>query len=1018
MKRMNRWLGIMISVILAAGSLQAPVFAAETGNTAVETEMEGANAENTEIAEDEESDEDFIDEDFKDENLTQQAEPADDEDQEETETSSSGETETVIDEDDQIEDIDQESSDEAPILDTDEVIEDSEDHNKTDTNIDAAEYVEETLPLEEITEEAVPEDTSTEEVYEGTEMPEDAEYWCGHYYYVFDESLTPLAAAAKCHSMGGYLATATTYNEYNQIWKMISAKSKGKAAYQLSDISKGTDGWYWDSGEELCYTNWAYFDGKDGGNGVHTLYAGRALGWSDEALDPKNCGKYNGWNGTSYIEEGTTASTHHIAIGNGTITFSRYAIWGGRTSVSTRGSMFEYNDSDAAIGFVCEWGDPITIKPEHVFLNGQTAENESPVKYTFSGDSKQPNRIEVYYEGVRLSLNQDYVTEIKGRSQVGVARVLVTGINRFEGTATEYYYVVPPIPSGLSFGGSVDRRSITFKWNKVDNAKGYRIQYSTSYSFSGDVVEKDYLETEDTQYIVNNLESGTKYYFRVAAIGDPDAYDCVSDWSYSASHTTDSSGLWMTIFSNKNNVINGGHSFLNIENLTGEDVYIGTFKLPDGDNAYIGARMVKDEENDNYIKESTSGIVINAEGVIDHTENEDDDNVYRDFSWYTVSIKKSDLETLYERMKQYGSYSLTSNNCAHFATKTWNAIVAQNYKVPETGIPGTLKSYIIDTLKGSTASELRFNNKKKSDIMVMDKNGDLMPFTLETGEYLSAINSLKVKSSEGPGVTLEWNSPRVSIGKDQYNITKVEVYATKNGKDYTTISLPADATTCTITKLDPGAKYSFKIYGVSDHKSTNMGIVTGSKTTIPCETTTLPGATSKVTCTNVASGIKVSWNTVEGATSYFVYRDNKQIFKTSALAVTDKDVKYNSGTKYVYKVVATTKNVGDSQKARTATMYRLMPVGIKSLTNPSAGKMTVTYDKASGSSGYVVRYGLKSDMSDAKVITVQGANTLSRTFGGMQKGKTYYVQVRTYKIDNGVRYYSGYCTTKKIKISK
>ena len=51
-------------------------------------------------------------------------------------------------------------------------------------------------------------------------------------------------------------------------------------------------------------------------------------------------------------------------------------------------------------------------------------------------------------------------------------------------------------------------------------------------------------------------------------------------------------------------------------------------------------------------------------------------------------------------------------------------------------------------------------------------------------------------------------------------------------------------------------------------------------------------------------------------------------------------------------------------------------------------------------------------------MMVQGAGTLSKTFSGLKKGKTYYVQVRTYKIDNGVRYYSGYCRTKSIKIKK
>ena len=179
-----------------------------------------------------------------------------------------------------------------------------------------------------------------------------------------------------------------------------------------------------------------------------------------------------------------------------------------------------------------------------------------------------------------------------------------------------------------------------------------------------------------------------------------------------------------------------------------------------------------------------------------------------------------------------------------------------------------------------------------------------------------------------------------------------------------------------------------------------------------------PGATEKVNCKNVASGMKVSWEKVSGATRYKVYRYSQLIFTTSALSVTDKDVKYQSGIKYTYTVVASDKNYGDSEYSKSATYYRLMPVGIKSLTNPSAGKMTVTYDKAPRSSGYVVRYGLKSDMSDAKVITVSGAGTLSRTFGNMKKGKTYYVQVRSYKIENGVRYYSGYCTTKKITIKK
>ena len=180
-------------------------------------------------------------------------------------------------------------------------------------------------------------------------------------------------------------------------------------------------------------------------------------------------------------------------------------------------------------------------------------------------------------------------------------------------------------------------------------------------------------------------------------------------------------------------------------------------------------------------------------------------------------------------------------------------------------------------------------------------------------------------------------------------------------------------------------------------------------------------ATAKVRLTNVASGIKVSWEKVDGAKCYKVYRGSKFLFATSRLYGTDTAVKSDNGTKYTYKVVASTTrddDSGDSPKARTSTGYRLVPVGIRTLTNSAAGRMTVTYGKNSKAYGYVVRYGLKSDMSDAKVITVKGADATSRTFSGLAKGKTYYVQVRTYKPENGVRYYSGYCTTKTVKIAK
>ena len=193
------------------------------------------------------------------------------------------------------------------------------------------------------------------------------------------------------------------------------------------------------------------------------------------------------------------------------------------------------------------------------------------------------------------------------------------------------------------------------------------------------------------------------------------------------------------------------------------------------------------------------------------------------------------------------------------------------------------------------------------------------------------------------------------------------------------------------------------------------------ETVLETEIRVVPAASTHVEVTNVASGLKISWNEVAGARHYKVYRGNKFLFSTTRAYATDKEVKLDNGIKYTYRVIASTTedSSGDSTISRTGTGYRLLPVGITSLRNTEAGKLAVTYgEKNPKATGYVIRFGLKADMSDAKVITVQGAGTLQRVLSGVRKGKTYYVQVRTYKLVNGVRFYSGYCTTKSLRITK
>lgn len=80
--------------------------------------------------------------------------------------------------------------------------------------------------------------------------------------------------------------------------------------------------------------------------------------------------------------------------------------------------------------------------------------------------------------------------------------------------------------------------------------------------------------------------------------------------------------------------------------------------------------------------------------------------------------------------------------------------------------------------------------------------------------------------------------------------------------------------------------------------------------------------------------------------------------------------------------------------------YKIVPKGnaITSLTSTAKNQITVKWSKqATETTGYVLYYATKEDLSDRKYVVIKNTSTLSQTVTGLISNKKYYVAVRTIK---------------------
>lgn len=181
----------------------------------------------------------------------------------------------------------------------------------------------------------------------------------------------------------------------------------------------------------------------------------------------------------------------------------------------------------------------------------------------------------------------------------------------------------------------------------------------------------------------------------------------------------------------------------------------------------------------------------------------------------------------------------------------------------------------------------------------------------------------------------------------------------------------------------------------------------------------IPGI-SKVSV--VSSGVTLAWNKMKHADSYRIYRMTDGKWKvlvnaTAKLSYIDKTAK--PGKSYSYRIKAYSKkyHIWSAYSSARKILVLKTPVVLKAV-NVRSRSIYVKWNKNEKCSGTQLQYALSANFHNAKTKTYSGSKVVSKYITRLSKGKYYYVRVRSYKIVNKQKVYSGWSKTKKVKIVK
>lgn len=303
--------------------------------------------------------------------------------------------------------------------------------------------------------------------------------------------------------------------------------------------------------------------------------------------------------------------------------------------------------------------------------------------------------------------------------------------------------------------------------------------------------------------------------------------------------------------------------------------------------------------------------------------------------------------------------------------------------------------------------------------------GNTYEYTVTGNYYDSNGKAVYLKYNKtGKSINIETDAPKLlsatSADYDTINVkwqevkgaTGYKVYRKKAGeKDFTALGF-VKGTTYKDDSAQVGQEYYYTVRAYVGETS-NLGSF--DKNGI--KGVALPKKPTLKTAESVDfNAIKVTWEKVDGASGYYVYRkaDGEKYFKQIAEVNGNKtfsstDLSATTGVKYQYTVRAYRNRDGKpyagsyDSKGVTATACTKAPT-VKSGISTVSSKLKLTWSKVNGASGYNVYRKLENDKSYKLIKTINGNGNVEFTDSGLKCGVKYYYRVNGFRTVDSKNY--------------